>query len=207
MVLASDCGVNDFLLGQNVLRKYNVLVDLTARKIVIRNPLTPKLYQPQHQVSDDFSLLLLGQDVTLDPYERKTVQAKVVTENREEFAYRNVMLTQQKSPVKSTIVLDDSLATVTGNNLLITAVKNPTNVKVRLYSSTLIGMASLVTFNFEKIDIPRTTSSVQKIETGTQSGHDFVYRIDVDSILSSESSDEFSSFARNFLSSTDSSEH
>ena len=67
--------------------------------------------------------------------------------------------------------------------------------------------SAYVTFNFEKIDIPRTTSSLQKIETETQSGHDFVFRIDVDNILSSESSDEFSSFAQNFLSSTDSSEH
>ena len=67
VVLASDCGVDDFLLGRNFLRKYNVLVDLTARKIVIRNPLTPKLYKPQHQVSDDFSLLLPCQDVTMDP--------------------------------------------------------------------------------------------------------------------------------------------
>ena len=100
-------------------------MDLTARKIVIGNPLTPKLYKPQHQVSDDFSLLLLGQEVTLGPYERKSVQAKAVTENPDEFAYRNVMLTQQKSPVKSTVVLDDSLAAMMEQNLLITGIRNP----------------------------------------------------------------------------------
>ena len=86
VVLASDCWVDAFLLGRNFLHKYNVLVDLTARKIVIRNPLTPKFYKPKHQVSDGFSMIMLNQEVTFGPYERRTVQAKVITENPDEFA-------------------------------------------------------------------------------------------------------------------------
>ena len=73
VVLASDCGVDDFLLGRNFLRKYNVLVDLTARKMIIRNPNAPQLFKPQHQVSDDFSMVVLNQDLELGPGERSTV--------------------------------------------------------------------------------------------------------------------------------------
>ena len=45
VVLAVDSGVDDFLLGRSFLRAYNVLVDLNNRKVLIQDPLTPKVHK------------------------------------------------------------------------------------------------------------------------------------------------------------------
>ena len=53
VVLAGDSGVDDVLLGRNFPRAYNVLVDLNNRKILIRDPMAPKVHACQHQVMDE----------------------------------------------------------------------------------------------------------------------------------------------------------
>ena len=64
-------------------------------------------------MSDDFRMLALNQDVKRSPGERSLVCARVVTANPYELSYKNVMLTQQKTPVKNSLVLGDCLAAVT----------------------------------------------------------------------------------------------
>ena len=45
-------GVEDFLLGRNFLRAYQVLVDLTSMKIVVRAPVQPVWHHAHTQVGD-----------------------------------------------------------------------------------------------------------------------------------------------------------
>ena len=45
-------GVEDFLLGRNFLRSYQVLVDLTSMKIVVRAPVKPVWHHAHAQVGD-----------------------------------------------------------------------------------------------------------------------------------------------------------
>ena len=52
IVIADHLGAEDFLLGRNFLRTYNVLVDLTALRVTIRDPKTPRHFKPIHEVSD-----------------------------------------------------------------------------------------------------------------------------------------------------------
>ena len=46
-------GLEDFLLGRNFLRAYNVLVDLTSMKIVVRAPAKPVWHHAHAQTSDE----------------------------------------------------------------------------------------------------------------------------------------------------------
>ena len=87
-------GLEDFLLGRNFLRAYNVLVDLTAMKIVVRAPAKPVWHHAHAQTSDEAlsSTVVLDQDVVLQPFERAVLRAKVVTSDLEAFAFRNVVI-------------------------------------------------------------------------------------------------------------------
>ena len=45
VVIIDHISSESFLLGRNFLRTYNVLVDLTAVKVTIRNPITPRTFK------------------------------------------------------------------------------------------------------------------------------------------------------------------
>ena len=81
MVLAGDSGKDDFLLGRNFLRACNVLVDLNKSKIVIRDPLTPKVQACQHQVTEEVFRVITTNTVVLEPAECRAVVAKVLTDD------------------------------------------------------------------------------------------------------------------------------
>ena len=71
IVIADHLGVEDFLLGRNFLRTYNVLVDLTAMRVTIRDPKAPRHFKPVHEVNDhDPSLGISTEKVghTIDVY-------------------------------------------------------------------------------------------------------------------------------------------
>ena len=44
--------VEDFLIGRNFLRAYQVLVDLTSREVVVRAPVQPIWHHARTQVGD-----------------------------------------------------------------------------------------------------------------------------------------------------------
>ena len=57
-----------------------MLVDLTAMKVSLRDPKPPKIFKVVHEVSDkEASFVVSAEEVTLEPFERKVVRAKVVT--------------------------------------------------------------------------------------------------------------------------------
>ena len=91
IVIADHLGAEDFLLGRNFLRTYNVLVDLTAVRVTIRDPKAPRQFKPVHEVSDhEPSVVCSTEKIVLGPFERTLVRAQVITQNPNEYLYRNV---------------------------------------------------------------------------------------------------------------------
>ena len=203
IVLTDDAGGEDFLLGRNFLRAYNVLIDLVAGKLTIRDPQTPRLYRCQQEAINEESpfIVVLDQDTAFGPGERQTVCARVITEQPDELIFRNVMLTS-RTPKAKNVILDDCLAAVTEGSRLVASLQNATAKDVTIKKGTLIGHATPTTFSLQPVTQVEGCASV----CNDNSTQNFVFRIDSESPLSSLSSDEFSSFAQNFLSSTDSSE-
>ena len=79
VVIADHIGSEDFLLGRNFLSTYNVLVDLAAMKVTIRNPRTPRIFKAVHEVSDpEPSFVVSAEEVTLGPFKRKVMRAKII---------------------------------------------------------------------------------------------------------------------------------
>ena len=74
-------GVEDFLLGRNFLRTYQILIDLTAMRIVLR---------AQVSNSDSAVPLTLAQEVVLQPFERMVDQATAVTNDLEPLIFQTV---------------------------------------------------------------------------------------------------------------------
>ena len=94
VVVDDAMGVEDFLLGRNFLRAYQVLVDLTSMKIVVRAPVQPVWHHAHTQVGD-FTLAVpvaSGRDLVLQPFERTVVKTKVVFANLEPLVFQNVVL-------------------------------------------------------------------------------------------------------------------
>ena len=60
IVIADHLRAEDFLLGRKFLRSYNVLVDLTAMRVTIRNPKAPRHFKPVHEVSDHEPSLVIS---------------------------------------------------------------------------------------------------------------------------------------------------
>ena len=87
-------GLEDFLLGRNFLRAFNVLVDLTAMKIVVQAPAKPVWHHAHAKTSDEIlsSTVVLDQDFVLQPFERALLSATVVNSDLEAFAFRNVVI-------------------------------------------------------------------------------------------------------------------
>ena len=82
VVDAAMC-VEDFLLGQNFLRTYQVYVDLTALKVVVRAPSRPVWYHAHAQISNESlsASVALAQDTVLQPFERTMLRAKLSVDN------------------------------------------------------------------------------------------------------------------------------
>ena len=90
VIVDEALGVENLLLGQNVLRKYQVLVDSTAMKVVVR-----LVWYPVHaQVSEHLKNVpvYLAQVVILQPSERGNLKAKWLTDDLDEFAFRSVFI-------------------------------------------------------------------------------------------------------------------
>ena len=102
IVIADQLGAEDFLLGRNFLRTYNVLVDLTAMRDTIRDPKAPRHFKPVHEVSDhEPSLVVSTEKVVLGPFERRLLRAQVITQDPKEYypAGRTIeVLLFQKTP-------------------------------------------------------------------------------------------------------------
>ena len=121
-----------FLLGQNFLRAYNALVDLTSIEIVVRAPAKPVWHLAHAQMSDRIlsSTVVLDQGVVLQPFERNVLRAKVATSDLEAFGFRNGVVnfaTPTDRVLKNTIFVEDTIATVGETGFFNVSVGNRTS--------------------------------------------------------------------------------
>ena len=79
VVVDDAMGMEDFLLGRNFLRAYQVPVDLTSMKIVVRAPVKPFWHHAYTQVGDASvaTPVALDSDLVPQPFERAVVKAKL----------------------------------------------------------------------------------------------------------------------------------
>ena len=127
-------GVPGFLLGRNFLRQHNVLVDLSAMKIVIREPNSTTTFSPVHQVSDDSIKLpvVIDQSICLEPFERAIVRTKLCVESPQDYVFRNILVSfvshQRRS--KCPYYLDESLAAVRYGGMMFLNIRNQTSASI-----------------------------------------------------------------------------
>ena len=131
-VLVDDAmGVEDFQLGRNFLRAYQVLVDLTAMKIIIRAPSKPVWYHAHAQVSNESlsTSVAIAQDVVLQHFERANLRAKSLANKLEPFMFQTVLINFQtpSSMLKNVIFLESTMATVGETGFLYISLGNLTS--------------------------------------------------------------------------------
>ena len=158
IVIADHLGAEDFLLGRNFLRTYNVLVDLTAMRVTIRDPKAPRHFKPIHEVSNhETSLVVSTQKVILGPFEHKLIKAQVITQDPNEYLFRNVMIRPSGVHNKCSFVSEDTLTSAGEDGTVFLAVRNRTaNENVTLQNKTVLGRAESTTFVFRPILVDQT---------------------------------------------------
>ena len=97
VVVVDSKGVEDFLLGRNVLRACQVLVDLTSMKIVVRAPVQPVWHHANIQVGDPTfhssgSSRFVFNQFSVQPFGSTIMNAKVVTTDLEPLILQTVVL-------------------------------------------------------------------------------------------------------------------
>ena len=141
-------GLKDFLLGRIFLRAYNVLLDLTAMKIVVRAPAKPVWHHAHDRTSDEIfsSTVVSDQDVVLQPFERAVLRAKVVISDLEAFAFRNVVknFATPNRVLKNTIFVEDTIASVGETGVFYVSVGNLTSNSQKVKCGTMLGTAAPV---------------------------------------------------------------
>ena len=94
VVVDDAMGVEDFLLGRSFLGAYQVLVDLTSMRIMVRAPVKLVWHHANTQVGDASvaTSVALDSDLVLQPFERTVVKAKLITNELEPLIIQNVIL-------------------------------------------------------------------------------------------------------------------
>ena len=202
VVVDDAMGVEDFLLGRNFLRAYQVF---TAMKVIVRAPSEPVWYHAHAKVSSD-SLNLsvaISQDVVLQPFERTILRAELLVDNLEPFMFRTVLINFQtpNRMLKNAKFSEDTVATVGKTGLLYVSLGNLTSNVQRIKRGTFLGTTVPVTMVDKAIPqmVPGQITETQ------QSNANYVCKIYEQMNL--DSSSEYSSSSEfEFLSSTDPSE-
>ena len=198
-------GVEDFLLGRNFLRTYQVLVDLTSMKIVVRAPVKLVWHHSRTQIGDTSiaTSVALDSDLVLRLFERTVVKAKVVTDDLEPLIFQNVMLNAAiaDTSLQNIVFLEDSVATVREAGYVFVSVLNLTSNPQRIRRGTQLGKVVPVSLVYRAI--PQQFAPYSALRTQVENDQfAFVIRIyeemnyDTDSQLTSSSEFEI-------LSSTD----
>ena len=210
VVVDDAMGVEDFLLGRNFLRSYQVLVDLTSMMIVVREPVKPVWHHAHTQVGDTSlaTPVALDGDLVLQPFERTVARAKLITDALEPLIFQTVALNASLSDplLHNVIFLEDSVATVSETRTLYVSLINLTSNPQRVRCGVQLGTVVPVTLVYRAVPQnlgPPTKSS--KESEADDSGANFVYKVYKEMNLST-ASELTSSSELEFLSSTDPSE-
>ena len=210
VVVDDAMGVEDFLLGRNFLRSYQVLVDLTSMKIVVRAPVKPVWHHAHTQVGDASltTPVALDSDLVLQPFERTVAKAKLVTDALEPLIFQTVALNASLSDplLQNTIFLEDSVATVSETGTLYVSLINLTSNQQRVRCGAHLGTVVPVSLVYQAVPQNLDATAKTDHETEVDNGRaNFVYKVYSEMNLST-ASELTSSSEFEFLSSTDPSE-
>ena len=210
VVVDDAMGVEDFLLGRNFLRSYQVLVDLTSMKIVVRAPVKPVWHHAHTQVGDASltTPVALDSDLVLQPFERTVAKAKLVTDALEPLIFQTVALNASLSDplLQNTIFLEDSVATVSETGILYVSLINLTSNPQRVRCGAHLGTVVPVSLVYQAVpqNLDATAKTDHEIEADNGRAN-FVYKVYSEMNLST-ASELTSSSDFEFLSLTDPSE-
>ena len=200
-------GVEDFLLGRNFLRTYQVMFDLTAMKIVVTAPANSVWHHALAQVgnSDTPVSITFSQEVVSQPFERMIAKATVVSKNLEQLIFQTVAINASLSDTSlhNIVFLEDSVATVGETGSLYVSLINLTSNPQRVRYGTQLGTVVPVSLVYQAI--PQQLDDISKTSNKTEADEmraNFVHKIYTEMNLSTES-ELTSSSEFEFLSSTD----
>ena len=210
VVVDDAMGVEDFLLGRNFLRSYQVLVDLTSMKIVVRAPVKPVWHHAHAQVGDASlpTPVVLDCDVVLQPFERAVARAKLVTDALEPMIFQSVALKASLSDTSlhNIVFLEDSVATVSETGTLYVSLINLTSNPQRVRCGVQLGTVVPVSLVYQAVPQNLGSSTTTSKGTNADNGRaNFVCKVYSEMNLST-ASELTSSSEIEFLSSTDPSE-
>ena len=172
-------GLEDFLLGRNFLRLYNLLVDLTSMKIVVRAPAEPVWHHKHTQTSEETlsSTVDLDPDVVLQPFERAVLRAKVVTSDLEAFAFKNIVnnFATPNRVLKNTIFVEGTVATVGEAGLFYVSDGNLTSKAQKEKCGTMLGTAAPVRLSY--LAVPYARAHKEEGDEKSKEPNHFVRRI------------------------------
>ena len=157
-------------------------------KVTIRDPKTPRIFKTVHEVSDqEPSFVVSTDEVVLGPFERKIVRAKIITQQPDDFLFRNVMVHPCNIKSRSIFVSEDTLTSVGEQGTIFVALRNQTDKeRVRIKAQTVIGKAVLTIFVLNSVPL-QNNGEASKLSAGYV--HQIQQNVDMDT------SSEFSSFA------------
>ena len=210
VVMDDAMGVEYFLLGRNFLRSYQILVDLTSMKNVVRAPVKP-VWHHAHTHVGDTSLappVALDGDLVLQPFERTVARAKLITDALEPLIFQTVALNASLSDLllHNVIFLEDSVATVSETVTLymslINLTSNPQPVRCGVQLGTVVPVTLVYQAVPQNLEPPTKASKETEVDNSLAN---FVYKVYSEMNLST-ASELTSSSEFEFLSSTDPSE-
>ena len=117
-------------------------------KVTIRDPKSPRIFKALHEVSDqESSFVVSAGEVTLGPFERKIVRAKIITQQPNEFHFRNVMIQSCSANSNATFASEDTLTSVGEDGVVFLALRNQTDKEgMRIKKQTVVGKAAQLGF-------------------------------------------------------------
>ena len=209
VVVDDAMGVEVILLVRNFLRSYQVLVDLTSMKIVVRAPVKPDWHHAHAQVGDTSlaTPVVLDCDLVLQPFERAVSRAKLVTDALEPMIFQSVALNASLSDTSllNVVFLEDSVATVSETGTLYVSLINLTSNPQRVRCGVQLGTVVPVSLVYQAVPQNLGSSTTTSKETNADNGRaNFVCKVYSEMNLSTAS--ELTSSEFEFLSSTDPSE-
>ena len=209
VVVNDAMGVEGFLLGRNFLHSYQVLVDLTSMKIVVRAPVKPVWHHAHAQVGDASltTPVVLDCGVVLQPFERTVARAKLVTDALEPMIFQSVALNASLSDTSlhNVVFLEDSVATVSETGTLYVSLINLTSNPQRVRCGVQLGTVVPVSLVYQAVPQNLGSSTTTSKETNADNGRaNFVCKVYSEMNLSASELTSSSEFE--FLSSTDPSE-
>ena len=205
VVVDNAMGVEDFLLGRNFLRTYQVLADVTSMNIVVRAPVKLVWHHAHTQVGDPSvaTSVALDSDLVLQPSERTVVKAKVVTDDLEPLIFQNVMLNAAiaDTSLQNIVFLKDSVAIVSETGHVFVSVLNLTSNPQRIRKGTQLGNVVPVSLVYPAIPQQSAPKPAQRTQVDNDQ---FAFVNKINEKMNYDTKSKLPSFSEiEFLSSTD----